>query len=112
MDASLDDASPGAVLSDHDDELSPSARRAALSASTSGIGKRDHMSLASTGKRPAGAVEVGALQREVDELKATARVLEKQRDEDRDRLRQMEAVRQENEELASLKAKMLSEYGA
>ncbi|PWN44195.1 hypothetical protein IE81DRAFT_37527 [Ceraceosorus guamensis] len=111
MNMSLDAESlPGAegLLSDEEGvedsgELSPSVRKASLSGSRPRI---DHMSL-SSGPRPS-AAEVGALQREIDELRARNRILEKRKEEDRERIREMERVKSDADGFLAAKPKLMA----
>lgn len=109
MNLSLEEASlselgpPDSASSSGDERESPSVRRAQLP-------RVDHMSLASsTAARAHGAAEFGALQREVEELRARVRVGDKKKEEDRERLKELERVKSEAEGFLAIKPKLLGE---
>lgn len=106
-DAELDDGS-------EEEELikSPTTRMSALSPNA----LRDHMSLLppsasnTSVNSPRNAAAMGALQREVEELRVKNRLLEKKRDEDREKIREGDKIREEAEEFLKMKNKMGSEF--
>lgn len=88
---------------------SPSTRMSVLSPTA----LKDHMSLlppsasnANLGNSPRNAAVMGALQREVEELRVKNRLLEKKRDEDREKIREGDKIREEAEEFLKMKNKM------
>ena len=82
-------------------QKSPSIRNAAG-------GLKDHMSLtsASGGNPYRSSAEVGALQKEVEELRAKVRILERKKEEDREKISEMEKAKAESDQFLALKAKL------
>ncbi|PWN90000.1 hypothetical protein FA10DRAFT_266522 [Acaromyces ingoldii] len=116
---SIDDDDPSRLLppsssdSERDEEVdvldSPSLRKRLLK-------ERDHMSLSSGpgatassstgGTQAARAAAAAELQREVEELRAKLRIAEKKREEDREKMREMELVKNEADQFLAVKPKL------
>ncbi|PWN51530.1 hypothetical protein IE53DRAFT_378882 [Violaceomyces palustris] len=84
-------------------KLSPSASSASV-VKTSPKAEKDHMSL---NQRTIGhSAEVGALTREIDELRAKLRIMEKKREEDREKIRDVDRLKAEAESFLAVKPKL------
>lgn len=111
-DAEMEDEEAVAAEEEGEEEelkRSPTTRMSVLSPTA----LKDHMSLlppsasgANVGNSPRNAAAMGALQREVEELRVKNRLLEKKRDEDREKIREGDKIREEAEEFLKLKNKM------